>query len=265
MGAILVAAGLTLAALSAPELPEQKRAISLYEDPADKTACQPDEGTGGIDWDALLAANPSAVAWCRVEGTSIDPPVCQAADGGPTHWLTHDFWNDESSAGTPYVDHRASARSQHVLCYGFLGLSLPSRVYIDSSLHASLVLITRHSFPRTTHVRQRMSSGTSSPTASTTAQGLPSRPTAYPKHVPAACSRLPRLRATFLGRRTRSPGLIATSPLVSTPPTITCIHVCAIIARLSASTSASELMLILFASSSSRRRLASPSPMTQQN
>lgn len=118
VGAILVAAGLALAALSAPSLLEQEHAVSLYEDLADETACQPDESTGDIDWNALLAANPSAVAWCRVEGTSIDLPVCQAADGSPTHWLTHDFWNDESPAGTPYVDHRANARSQHVLCYG---------------------------------------------------------------------------------------------------------------------------------------------------
>lgn len=118
VGVILVTAGLALAALSAPVLVGQERAVSSYEELADETAHQPNGGIDEIDWNALLAANPSLTAWCRVEGTSIDLPVCQASDEDPDHWLAHDFWGGESTAGTPYVDHRATARSRHVLCYG---------------------------------------------------------------------------------------------------------------------------------------------------
>lgn len=115
-GVLLLSAGVTLATLSLPTILEQGRAVAAYEELSDERA--PTTESGGVDWDGLLATNPSLAAWCRVEGTSIDLPVCQATDDAPTHWLTHDFWGENSPAGTPYVDHRASPTSQHILCYG---------------------------------------------------------------------------------------------------------------------------------------------------
>ena len=116
IGTLFLMAGLALAALALPTILEQERAVSAYGELSEEKS--PDVVPDAIDWDALLATNPSLVAWCRVEGTSIDLPVCQATDEEPTFWLSHDFWGDESTAGTPYVDHRTSATSRHVLCYG---------------------------------------------------------------------------------------------------------------------------------------------------
>jgi hypothetical protein len=115
-GVGLVAVGLALALASLPVVVGQKRAVDVYDELAD--VATRDEGERTVDWDALLAANSSVVAWCRVEGTTIDHPVCQASDEDPTFWLTHDLWGAESPAGTPYIDHRTRADSLHVLCYG---------------------------------------------------------------------------------------------------------------------------------------------------
>lgn len=115
-GALLLSAGVVLATLSLPAIVDQERAVVAYEELSEEKGS--DAVPKRIDWDGLLATNPSLVAWCRVEGTSIDLPVCEATDDAPTHWLTHDFWGEDSSAGTPYVDHRASPTSQHILCYG---------------------------------------------------------------------------------------------------------------------------------------------------
>lgn len=115
-GAVLIVVGFALAASSLPTVLGQGRAVASYRELADETA--PAVDPNAIDWESLLATNPSLVAWCRVEGTSIDLPVCQATDEEPEHWLTHDFWGGESPAGTPYVDHRATKSSRHLICYG---------------------------------------------------------------------------------------------------------------------------------------------------
>ena len=121
IGAMLAIAGMALAVTGAIGLANQERAAEAYDDLATEVTIENDgseEGDPGIDWAALLATNPTIVAWCHIEGTDIDLPVCQATDDDPEHWLTHDLWDDESPAGTPYVDHRATTDSQHVLCYG---------------------------------------------------------------------------------------------------------------------------------------------------
>ena len=121
LGALLAAAGIAIAIAGGSNVASQKRATEVYEEleTVKITVTEADgEEPDAINWDSLLATNPDVVAWCQVEGTDIDLPVCQASDEEPEHWLTHDLWDDESPAGTPYVDHRASAESRHILCYG---------------------------------------------------------------------------------------------------------------------------------------------------
>lgn len=97
-------------------LMSQERTVIAYEELAHEATSEdvPDE----IEWDALTSTSPHVVAWCKIEGTSIDLPVCQATDDVPGFWLTHDLWDEESPAGTPYIDHRATAHSTHIMCYG---------------------------------------------------------------------------------------------------------------------------------------------------
>lgn len=115
LGACAALAGLALALAVTPSIMAQGAAVAAYERLADETG---DATDGKIDWDALLATNPCATAWCAVPGGGIDLPVCQASDEDPSFWLTHDLWGNESAAGTPYVDHRTGANDTHVLCYG---------------------------------------------------------------------------------------------------------------------------------------------------
>lgn len=120
IGLMLLVAGIVTAFVGAHGLLEQSTAIAAYERLAHEALVTGDDSTktDAIDWDALLSANPDIVAWCCVEGTSIKLPVCRARDEDPEFWLSHDLWGNDSPAGTLYVDHRANAQSQHVLCYG---------------------------------------------------------------------------------------------------------------------------------------------------
>ena len=121
LGVLLAVAGLALAVAGTLEIASQTRAAGAYGQLATTSSAAvgaDEDEADAIDWEGLLATNPSVVAWCRIEGTDISLPVCQATDESPEHWLTHDLWGNESPAGTPYIDHRATAESQHVLCYG---------------------------------------------------------------------------------------------------------------------------------------------------
>ena len=48
------------------------------------------------------ALPPGAVAWVRVEGTSVDYPVAELSDGMPDdYYLKHDLWGSASGPGAP--------------------------------------------------------------------------------------------------------------------------------------------------------------------
>lgn len=120
IGLMLLTVGIVFTLVGAYGLSEQSTAVAAYEGLAHVASASDDDEAkaDAIDWDALLAANPDIVAWCRVEGTSISLPVCQASDEDPEFWLSHDLWGNDSPAGTLYIDHRCDADSRHVLCYG---------------------------------------------------------------------------------------------------------------------------------------------------
>lgn len=67
----------------------------------------------------LLKENEDVVGWITIEGTQIDYPIVQAEDN--YHYLTRNFYHEESRAGSIYMDYRNSVRidsEQNVVLYG---------------------------------------------------------------------------------------------------------------------------------------------------
>lgn len=67
----------------------------------------------------LLEENADVVGWITVEGTQIDYPVVQAEDN--FHYLTRNFYHEESRAGSIYMDYRNDIRlenEKNVVLYG---------------------------------------------------------------------------------------------------------------------------------------------------
>ena len=58
-----------------------------------------------------------AVAWLRVNGTSIDYPVAQARESDPFFYLSHDIWGNPSGSGCPFLDWRCSNARLQKLVY----------------------------------------------------------------------------------------------------------------------------------------------------
>lgn len=58
-----------------------------------------------------------AVAWLRVNGTSIDYPVAQAHESDPSFYLSHDIWGNSSRSGCPFLDWRCSNARLQKLVY----------------------------------------------------------------------------------------------------------------------------------------------------
>ena len=58
-----------------------------------------------------------AVAWLRVNGTSIDYPVAQAHESDPFFYLSHDIWGNPSGSGCPFLDWRCSNTRLQKLVY----------------------------------------------------------------------------------------------------------------------------------------------------
>lgn len=68
---------------------------------------------------SLLEENEDVVGWITVEGTQIDYPIVQAEDN--FHYLTRNFYHEESRAGSIYLDYRNDIRlenDKNVVLYG---------------------------------------------------------------------------------------------------------------------------------------------------
>lgn len=91
-------------------------------------------GGNTIDWQALRMQNPDIAAWVTVDGTSINHPVVEPGDGRAEDWyLAHDFWNNASPLGCPYLDSRSSPDGDHALVYGHY-LEHSSQMFSDIHL-----------------------------------------------------------------------------------------------------------------------------------
>lgn len=82
-----------------------------------------DEGTpeGSIrpGFEPLLELNEDVVGWITIDGTRIDYPILQAEDN--FHYLTRNFYHEESRAGSIYLDYRNDIRlenEKNVVLYG---------------------------------------------------------------------------------------------------------------------------------------------------
>lgn len=81
-----------------------------------------DEPTGDSirpGFSSLLEQNEDVVGWITINGTQIDYPIVQAEDN--FHYLTRNFYHEESRAGSIYMDYRNSVHldsEQNVVLYG---------------------------------------------------------------------------------------------------------------------------------------------------
>ncbi|HZW67171.1 MAG TPA: class B sortase [Pseudogracilibacillus sp.] len=67
----------------------------------------------------LLEQNEETVGWITIEGTKIDYPIVQAEDN--FHYLTRNFYHEESRAGSIYLDYRNDIHfdnERNIILYG---------------------------------------------------------------------------------------------------------------------------------------------------
>ena len=117
-GAIAIVALPAIAALAVLPQPE-RNPYEVREVPAAVEGAAEDEreAGGGIDWNALP---PSAVAWVRVPGTTVNYPIVRGRPESPDFYLTHDAGGERSAWGAPYIDAGCAqgAESPLVIVYG---------------------------------------------------------------------------------------------------------------------------------------------------
>src|SRR5690625_464638 len=67
----------------------------------------------------LLEQNEDTVGWITVDGTQIDYPIVQGTDN--EHYLTRNFFHEESRAGSIYLDYRNDItleNEKNIVVYG---------------------------------------------------------------------------------------------------------------------------------------------------
>lgn len=106
--AVAIACGLRLMATDHEQAGEYARLA----------ATSPAAASGEGAWEELDRTNPDVVAWLRVEGTSVDVPVCQASADDPDYYLYHDLWGDAVEVGNPYLDARCGPDAPEMTVYG---------------------------------------------------------------------------------------------------------------------------------------------------
>lgn len=71
-----------------------------------------------FDYDSLLAINSDCIGWIRIDDTTIDYPIVQAADN--TYYLHHNFNQDSAICGSIFMDYRndVDLSGEHLILYG---------------------------------------------------------------------------------------------------------------------------------------------------
>lgn len=88
--------------------------IQVVEEDAANTAYAPT-----IDWTYLSSINADVIGWISVPGASINFPVVQPRKDMPAdYYLKHDFWNNYSKLGCPYLDKRCMPEDKNQLIFG---------------------------------------------------------------------------------------------------------------------------------------------------
>lgn len=124
----LVTVGLSTAALGTAAVARDGTVAESYRELARQVAPAREDAAGegnggpvreeGVDWEVLLAQNPSVVAWLHVAGSTVDVPVLSSTEDDPEEWLYTDLWGNPSETGTPYLDHRCRADGDLMVVYG---------------------------------------------------------------------------------------------------------------------------------------------------
>lgn len=65
---------------------------------------------------SLYNANNDFKFWIDIDNTNIDYPVVQGKDND--FYLTHDFFKEESIAGSVFLDYRINNKSKNLIVYG---------------------------------------------------------------------------------------------------------------------------------------------------
>ncbi|MEG2460820.1 MAG: class B sortase [Clostridia bacterium] len=66
--------------------------------------------------EVLKTKNPNFKFWLKVDNTNIDYPVVQSKDN--KYYLNKDFYNQNSSSGSIFMDYRDNPNSQNTILYG---------------------------------------------------------------------------------------------------------------------------------------------------
>ncbi len=71
-------------------------------EPETESEPEPEHYVSPIDFEALKEENPDTIGWIRIPDTNIDYPIVQCGDND--FYLKHDFYGQESVAGSIYLD-----------------------------------------------------------------------------------------------------------------------------------------------------------------
>ncbi len=86
--------------------------VSVEYDGEDDNSKRPE-----INLLALQNTNPDCAAWLYVGGTNISYPVMHTPEE-PEKYIRTNFYGDESSSGTPFLDGRCTLNSENLIIYG---------------------------------------------------------------------------------------------------------------------------------------------------
>ena len=94
---------------------------SLIAEPSTETVSVETTVDNATRFAPLVARNPDFVGWIKIEGTNLSFPVMYSPDR-PDFYLRHDFSQEYSNYGTPYLDEdctlTAGAQSNDLALYG---------------------------------------------------------------------------------------------------------------------------------------------------
>ena len=94
---------------------------SLIAEPGTETVSVETTVDNATRFAPLVARNPDFVGWIKIEGTNLSFPVMYSPDR-PDFYLRHDFSQEYSNYGTPYLDEdctlTADAQSNNLVIYG---------------------------------------------------------------------------------------------------------------------------------------------------